>query len=82
MLTNFSCNYSYFQKTCFLTPATKSGSDVCINSEQQRGEQQCGSDYNSNNGSDHNHGVIRVNVGAVFSKNVQTQTFWGEKKFM
>ena len=29
---------------------------------------------------DHNHGVIRVKVGAVFSENVETQTFWGKNK--
>ena len=29
-------------------------------------------------GFDHNYGVIRVHMGAVFSENVQTHTFWGE----
>ena len=31
-------------------------------------------------GFDHNYGVIIVNVGVVFSENVQTHTFWGKIK--
>ena len=57
LYTNLYYNYAKFQKICFIhttletfTLATKSSSDVCINGEQQHGEQQCGSDYNSNVG--------------------------------
>ena len=32
-------------------------------------------------GFDHNYGVIIVNVGAVFSENVQAHTFWGDLFF-